>query len=228
MNNKVTQKEESGFDTVEQALSRSELYIEENKKSLTIIVAVIMVVVGGYLGYKRFILGPREIEAQTQMFRAEQYFEKDSFLLALNGDGDALGFIDIMDEYGVTESANLAQYYAGISYLRLGKYEDAVDHLKKFDSNDKLISVVAIGALGDAYVELGDLKKAVGFYEKAANKNKNELTSAIYLSKAGLVYEKLANYKKALAAYEKIKIEYPTSDEAREIDKYIEGVKVKI
>jgi tetratricopeptide (TPR) repeat protein len=228
MSKKQNIPHDSGFDTVEHALTKSEQYIEENKKSLTIIVAVIVIVVGGYLGYKKLLLGPKETEAQSQVFRAEQYFEKDSFRLALKGDGDALGFIDIIDEYGLTETANLSHYYAGICYLHMGEYENAIDNLKKFDSNDKLVSVIAIGALGDAYVELGKIDKAVTFYEKAANKNKNDFTSAIYLKKAGLVYEKLNNYKKALTTYEKIKQNYPKSDEAKDIDKYIQEVKMKI
>lgn len=228
MSTNNSNSKDPGFEAVEHALSRSERYIEDNKKSLSIIIAAIIVVVGGYLLYTKVILAPKEKEAQSQIFRAEQYFEQDSFLLAIEGDGDAYGFIDVIDEYGLTNTANLAHYYAGISYLRLGQYEDAIEHLKKFDSNDKLVSVVALGAIGDAYVELNDADEAVSFFEKAANKSKNDFTSAVYLKKAGLAYESLANYKKALTAYEKIKRLYPESDEAKDIDKYIMVVKMKI
>ena len=219
---------ESGIENVEHALTRTEQYIEENRKSLTIIVAVIVLVVGVYLGYKKFYLAPREIEAQSQVYHAQQYFEIDSFNLALNGDGNALGFLDIIDDYGMTKTANLSQYYAGVCYLHLKKFEDAIEHLKKFDANDKIVSVLAIGDIGDAYSELGDLKKAASFYEKAAAKNRNKFTSPIFLKKAGLTYEADKDFKKALSAYKKIKDKYPTSDEAREIDKYIEAVKLKL
>jgi tetratricopeptide (TPR) repeat protein len=228
MSKKKPQIHETGFETVEHALTRTEQYIEENKKSLTIIALAIMVVVGGYLLYNRLILAPKESEALSQIYRAELYFEQDSFLLALEGDGDALGFIDIIDEYSITNTANLAHYYAGISYLRLGEYENAIEYLKQFDSNDKIVSVLALGALGDAYTELNDYEEAVSFFEKAANKNKNNLTSPIYLKKAGLTYEALDNYKKAIASYEKIKREFPSSLEARDIDKYIEAAKIKL
>ena len=228
MSKKKSDESGSGFESMEHALTRTEQYIEENKKSLTIIVVVIILVVGGYMLYSRVLLGPKEIEAQSQIFRAEQYFEQDSFRLALEGDGDALGFIDIIDEYGITKTANLANYYAGISYLRLGEFENAIEYLKHFDSSDKLVSVIALGALGDAYVELGDYDEAISFFEKAANKNKNEFTSAIYLKKAGLAYEAIENYSKAISAYEKIKTLYPESDEARDIDKFIEAAKMKV
>jgi tetratricopeptide (TPR) repeat protein len=224
----ITPQEAKGFESVEHALSKSEQYIEENKKSLTIILAAIVIVVGGYMGYKHLYIGPKEIEAQSQVFMAEQYFEKDSFRLALEGDNNASGFNQIIDEYGLTSTANLCQYYAGICYLRMGKFEDAIEHLKKFDSGDKLVSVIAIGAIGDAYVELGDYKKAVNFYEKAANKNKNNFTSTIYMKKAGLVYEKLGDYKKAVESYKKIKKNFPNSDVARDIDKYIQSAAMKI
>jgi tetratricopeptide (TPR) repeat protein len=228
MSKKKVEHQDSGFEAVEHALTKTEQYVEENKKSLSIIVAAIILVVGGYILYTRLILQPRENDAQSEIYRAEQYFEADSLVLALEGDGDALGFIDIIDEYSMTNTANLAEYYAGICYLRLGEYENAIEHLKQFDTNDKLVSAIALGALGDAYVELSDYEEALAFFEKAANKNKNDFTSAIYLKKAGLVYEAIEDYKKAVVSYEKIKKEYPNSDEARDIDKYIEAARIKI
>ena len=227
MSKKKVEHQDSGFEAVEHALSKTEQYIEENKKSLSIIVAAIIVVVGGYILYNRFFITPRENDAQTQIYRAEQYFEADSLMLALEGDGDALGFLDIIDEYSMTKTANLAEYYAGICYLHLGEYENAIEHLKQFDSNDKLVSVIALGALGDAHVELGDYEEAISFYEKASNKNKNDFTSALYLKKAGLVYEEMNEFKKAVVCYEKIKKNYPNSDVARDIDKFIEAAQMK-
>ena len=142
-----------GIEGVESALTKTERFIEENQKMLTYIVLGIVVIIAGYLGYHRFILGPTEVEAQSQMFVAEQYFEKDSFNLALYGDGNYFGFLDIIDEYGITKSKNLAFYYAGISFLNLGDYESAIDYLKKFDSDDKMVGPIASGAMGDAYFE---------------------------------------------------------------------------
>ncbi|HYX09078.1 MAG TPA: tetratricopeptide repeat protein [Bacteroidales bacterium] len=213
---------------VENALSRTEQYIEENQKSLTIIVAAIIIIVGGYLGYKRFIVTPKEAEAQSQMFMAEKYFEMDSLNLALNGDGNYLGFLDIIDDYGITSAANLANYYAGISYLHLGQYQQAIDYLKDFDANDEMIGPIAYGAIGDAYVELGDLEQGVTFYEKAANKGGNEFVTPIYLMKAGEVYENLEKYQKALEAYQRIEKDYKQTSEGRQIEKYITRVKLHI
>jgi tetratricopeptide (TPR) repeat protein len=218
---------DTGFESVENALSKTEQYIEENQKSLTIIVSVIAVIVAVYLGYKRFYLAPAEKEAQAEMYMAEKYFETDSFRLALMGDGSYLGFIDIIDEYGVTKSANLAHYYAGICYLRMGDYEGAIEELKKFDANDVMIATIALGAIGDAYIELGELKEGLSFYIKAADRKKNDFTTPVYLKKAGLVYEELGEFDKAVQMYESIEKDYPESQEAFDIDKYITAARIK-
>jgi tetratricopeptide (TPR) repeat protein len=170
---------EEPIEGVENLLSKTENYIEENQKSLTIIVTAIVVVVLGYLGYTNLYVAPLEDEARSQIYMAERYFERDSFYLALYGDGNYPGFIDIIEDYSVTQTANLARYYAGISYLRVGEYENAVDYLTRFDSRDQLVSPVALGAIGDAYVELGELDKAASFYNKAARRRANEFTSPI-------------------------------------------------
>ncbi|MGC9353394.1 MAG: tetratricopeptide repeat protein, partial [Mariniphaga sp.] len=111
---------------LESALTKTERFIEENQKPITYVVGAIILIVIAYLGFTRFYLQPREKEAQSQMFMAENYFERDSFNLAINGDGNYLGFLDIIDDYGMTKSANLAKYYTAISYLHLGQYEDAL------------------------------------------------------------------------------------------------------
>ena len=219
---------ETGFESVENALSRTEQYIEENQKSLTVIVVAIAVIVAVYLGYKKFYLAPKEKEAQAEMYVAEKYFETDSFRLALEGDGSYLGFLDIIDEYGVTKSANLSEYYAGVCYLRLGQYEEAIEYLKKFDANDVMIATLALGDIGDAYVELDELKEGLAFYLKAAERKKNDFTSPYFLKKAGGIYEELGDYDKAVEVYEKIEKEYPKSDEANDIGKYIAAAKTKM
>ena len=166
-----------------------------------------------------------EEKAQSQIFAAEQYFERDSFKLALNGDGNYLGFLDIINKYGPTKTANLAYYYAGISCRSLGQYKEAISYLKKFDAGDLIISPLALGAIGDCYVELNNLKEGVDYYEKAANYNDNDFSTPLFLKKAGIVYESMKNYSKALMAFEQIKEKYPKSTEARDIEKDIARTK---
>lgn len=221
------QKETEGknIQAVEGALTSTEQFIEKNQKLLMYVVAAIIIVILGFMGFKKYYLAPLEEEAQQQMFMAETYFNKDSLDLALMGDGNYLGFIDIIDEYGMTNSANLAHYYAGIAYLKRGEYETAIEYLEDFSSDDLILSTMATGAIGDAHIELGDIEEGVNYYSKAANNEANRFTTPIFLMKAGLAYEKLGDFAKAAEQYETIKKEYPNSQEAQEIEKFIARAK---
>lgn len=206
---------------VQEVYSKTENFIDNNKKTLSIVIGAVVVVIGIYFAYTKMYIAPMELEAQSSMFMAEKYFEKDSLDKAINGDGINDGFIDIIDSYGGTKTANLAHYYLGISYLKTGQFEDAIDELKNFSSNDIMISSIALGAIGDAYMELGNLDDALNYYEKAANNNENELTTPMYLFKAGIVYEEQGDYNKAYENYTTIKNNYAESSEGRTIEKYL-------
>ncbi len=218
---------EDKIESIETALGKTEQYIEENRKSLTIIAGAIVAIVAIYFGFTRFYLKPKEEKAESQMYIAEHYFEIDSFKLALNGDGNYPGFLNIIDDYRLTKSANLSTYYAGICYKNLGKYNLAIDYLKKFDLDDKLISSVALGSIGDCYSEINQSDEAVKYYERAADHVKNEFTSPIYLMRAGILLEETGAFKKALKIYSRIEKEFNKSQEGQQISKYITRVKVE-
>ncbi|MBN1950652.1 MAG: tetratricopeptide repeat protein [Bacteroidales bacterium] len=227
MSKKKKQTTGTGFETVEHALSRTEQYIEENKKSLMIIVGVIVALVGGYLLWKKYILEPKETEAQSQMYLTEQNWNSQNYDLVINGDGDKPGALEIIDQYGITNTENLAQFMTGISYLRTGQYEKAIEHLEKFDSDDYLVSTLALGAIGDAYVQLSKYEDAVDYYEDAVDEHPNNLTSPIFLKKAGLAYLALKDKESALECFRRIRSEFPNSSAAVDINKYIEVAKRK-
>lgn len=205
---------------VEHALTTAELFFEKNAKLVSIIFGAAVVVALLFLAVHRFYTIPHETKAKEQIFTAEQYFEKDSFNLALNGDGNYPGVLDIIDSYGRTPAGNLAKYYAGISYLHLGKYKEAIDYLESFKSSDLLLKPVATGAIGDAYAELGNKEKALKYYTDAAEINTNAFTTPIYLLKQGRMLESMGNKEKALSTYKVIKDKYPDSNEGRMADKY--------
>lgn len=213
---------------VESALTKTEQFLESNQKLIAIVIGAIVVVTVGYLGLNKFYLEPRNTEAQEQLFQAQNYFEKDSFNLALNGDGNNPGFLDIIDDFGSTDAGNLSKYYAGISYLHMGHYDDAITYLKKFDTDDLLLGPISVGAQGDAQLELGKTKEALDLYTKAYNMNDNELTAPIYMLKAAELLENTDKVADALKIYETIKQKFPESNEGRNIDKYIARAKVKM
>lgn len=210
---------------VEEALTKTELYIDQNKKSLMIIAGVIIALVGGYFAYKYWYVAGEEATARTEMFKAEDYFGKDSLDKAMNGDGTALGFIDIADQYSVTPSGNLAQYYLGICYLKKGQFEDAITHLEEFDGTDQIVGPQATGAIGDANLELGKTDEAITYYLKAAEQNVNSFTSPLFLKKAALANEDKGNYADAVKLYERIKNDFAETTEGKDMDKYISRAK---
>jgi tetratricopeptide (TPR) repeat protein len=218
---KSSKENEELIVDVEEVYSKTEDFIEKNKKALTSGAIALVALVGLYYGYKKMYLEPREEEGMLELFKAEQYFEMDSLQKAIYGDGQYLGFIDLIDNYSGTKTANLSHYYLGISYLKLGQYEDAIDELEDFSTDDVMLGSVALGAIGDANMELGKAGDAIAYYKKAADRQANEFTSPIYLMKAAQALEGMGKYDEALEIYEEIKDAYPDTQEGRQIDKYI-------
>ncbi len=226
---KKTKKEhqEKGIETIETTLSKSEQFIEKHQNTIMYIVLGLVVVVGLYWAYMKYYKQPREEEAISQMFVAQQSFEKDSFNLALNGNLNYPGFLAIIDDYSGTNAANTAHYYAGVCYMYLGDFDNAIEYLQDFSTDDLLLGSEKYGIIGDAYVEKNQLENAVKYYKKAtADEYSNDFTTPLYLKKLGLVYEKLGKNQDALDVYQKIYNNYPKSDEARTIEKYIERAKL--
>ncbi len=207
---------------VEEIVSRSERFIENNSKKIIYAIVAVAIVVGAVLGIKFGYLAPKEKKAAAAIFKGEQYFARDSFNLALNGNGlDYEGFETIIDQYGSTSAGNLAKAYAGISYFKLGDYEKALKTLKSFNAKDNMIGPAVTGLIGDCYVNLGNTKEGISYFEKAAKQADNDVLSPTYLKKAGIAYESMQQYANAVKAYNTIKNKYFNSTEAADIEKYI-------
>lgn len=226
MSKKQKETTTDSFENVEHALSTTEQFIEDNQSMLSIIALALMIIVGGYWGLKKLYFLPLEKEAENSIYAAQNYFEKDSFNLALHGDGNNLGFLDILDEYSSTKPGELANYYTGICYLNLGDYDQAIEYLSSFSTDDELVSATANGALGDANLELGNKEKAVKYYKEASEVD-NEVIAPTFLIKLGLLYEDMGNKEEAVKAYSKLKHDYKKSSEARQVDKYITRASLK-
>ena len=213
-------KGEERLENVESALSKTELWIEEHQNLIYGIIIAIIVIAAAIWGFKA-LNNKKDKKASAEIFKAQYYFEKGNYEQALNSDGNYLGFLDVYDEYTSTKTGKLAAYYAGISYMKLGKYEDAINYLKKYNGNDEILAPMALGAIGDCYMELGETKTAVSYYEKAANKSDNEFTGSTFLPKAAMTYELLEDYSNAIKCYKTLKEKYPNSSEAFEVEKKI-------
>jgi tetratricopeptide (TPR) repeat protein len=219
---------DKNLEGIEQALSRSEQFIEENQKILTYVLAGILLVLLIIIGGNRYYLKPLNEEAAADMFYAERYFEIDSFNLALNGYGTYPGFLNVIDDYGITKSAKVARYYAGVCYHQLGNHEEAIEYLNKFKTKDLLVGAAKYSTIGDAYVELGELGRAESSYRTGIEKFENNFSTPIMLKKLGILYEEMGDLNQALETYKTIENKYPDTPEGREILKYIGRVESKI
>ncbi len=224
MSNKINPHEASSTATKDvdlgEVYSRTEMFIEDNKKGLTIAAVAILVLVGGMMAYKKFVAEPNAKAAAEVMWKAEYYFEIDSLDRALNGNDQWPGFASIADEYSSTPSGNLANYYLGAIYMQKGEYEMALEHYKKADLDDDVLSVMAVGNQGDALVELGRTDEAVKLFEKAAGMRNNEFTTPMYLMKAGILHQQAANWSAAAKAFNRVAKEFPSNTDANTAKKY--------
>lgn len=206
---------------LEDSLHVAEDFYYKNKNVINIALLVIVVVIGGTFAYNKFIKGPNEKKAADVIFHAQQYFEQDSFNLALNGDGNNYGFLQVIDKYGGTKNGQLAKYSAGVCYVKLGQYQKGIDMLTSFNAGDKLVQAMAYGLTGDAYMELGKTDDGISYYKKAGHYSDNELTAPMYLFRAGMALEKAGKTADAAEVYKEIRSKYPQSNEGREMDKYL-------
>ena len=212
-------------EAVVEAVSKTEQFFEKNGKLLSIICAAFVVVCLAVFCWHKFAYQPKVAEAQGQMAAAEQNFRAGDFETALNGDGNTLGFVQIMDEYG-KKAGKAVYFYAGVCELQLGNFESAIKYLEAYKGSDAILEARATACIGDAYVGLEDYGKALDYFEKAA-KAADNMFAAGYLLKAGAVAEKLGENAKALSFYQTIKDQYPQSMEGYEIDKYIGRIENK-
>ncbi|MCU0367279.1 MAG: tetratricopeptide repeat protein [Cyclobacteriaceae bacterium] len=206
-------------EVIQEKLVSAEGWLEQNPKTAIGIVTIILLVIGGYFGY-RYYNGNQDTIAQKEMFQAIRYFESDSLNLALNGDGNILGFLQIIEDYSSTDAGNLANFYAGATYLKQGKYPLAIFHLEDFKSNDLLVQARAYSLIGDAYMEQNNFEDAAKYYTKAAGYKPNKEFTPSYLMKAALAYEKLNQNQKAIDAYTTIIEKFWDSSEIQNAKKY--------
>lgn len=222
------------LNTLDETASKSEQWIEKNSKFLFSTLVGIVVLFLSYLGYHKYISEPNEIEATNELAFPRKYYDQasiagsgiDSLLtLGLEGADGKYGFIDIAKSFSGTNAGNLANYYAGISYLEMKKYGKAIEYLENFNSDDEILSSITIGAVGDAFADIDQPKQALEYYMKAASKKDNDFTTPLFLYKAGITAMELKEFDKAVSLFTNIKDNYPISNQGKDIEKFINTAK---
>jgi predicted negative regulator of RcsB-dependent stress response len=209
----------AGIPTAEDRIHGVEDWYKTNGKMVNGIGIGILALILGYFAYNNFWKGPNNTKANDAIFRAQTYFGLDSIKWALEGEGNNLGFIKIANKYGSTPAGNLAKYYAGICYLKLGDFKNAEKFLKDFDGKGTMVANVAKGALGDALMEQGKTDDAIKNYLDASNDDDNMLLSPIYMERAGIAYEMQNKSSEAAKIYRELKEKFPNSTQGQAMDK---------
>ena len=213
-------------ENVGEILSKSEKFFEEHQKTIYYVLLGIILIVAVVILGKNYYIDPKNNEAEIKLSWCIDKLALDSFQLALEGDGIInAGFAEIVSSYGITKSKQAALIGAAECCYHLGRYDEAIDYAKKVSTKSVAFAPVMVGLIGDCYVELDDLKAAAAQFEKAA-KYDDSFTAPRFLKKAADIYLfEFNDNKKALELYQTIKDKYFDSQQAADIDKYIERAK---
>jgi len=188
-------------------IAKAKDFWTRNSKPIIAVCAVVILLGGGWLIYKNFFKAPKEAKANEALFKAEEYFRMDSVNLALNGDGQHMGFLKVISKFGGTEAANLANFYAGSCYIKLDDNAKAVKYLKEFSTSSKPVQQRAYKLLGDAYADMGKNSDALSSYKKAAShfeEDKAASSEALFLA-AYFADRVMKDTKEAISLYNELK-----------------------
>jgi len=202
-------------------------YYNEKQKVINGVSIGVLVVIVAVVAYTLYWIPSQQKKAEIAIYKAERYFAMDSLQLTLDGDGSYDGVLAVIDNYGATKTGNRAKFIAGICYLKLGEYDEAIKYLKNFKSKDMFVSVQALGSIGDAYMENNDLDNATKYYKKAVSKNVNDLNTPMYLLRLGMLCEMQGKWADAVFYYERLQKEHSQSYEAMDSEKRIEFARSK-
>lgn len=211
----------------ERVVAGAQQFWSKNSKLIGIVLAVVVLLVGGYFAYNSLYKGPQELKAAEAVWKAEEYFRTDSVAKALNGDGINQGFLKVISKYGGTKTGNRAKFYAGACYLQLGDFNNAIKYLKDFSADEVVANMRVNGLLGDAYSELGKKEEAISYYKKAgAAFPEDEVNSPEYLFRAALLLADAGKTQEAIEVAHQVKNKYPRSvmpqaQGGQDVDKYL-------
>ena len=222
------------FDSLDETASKSEQWLEKNAKMVYTVLGVFLIAMLAYLAFNKFVKEPKEIKAANYLAYSKSAFNEaekatkniDSlYSIALNGANNNYGLLEVSNKFSGTKAGNLANYMAGISYLKMNEYDKAVEYLSKFSSEDEILDPMAKGKIGDAFSDINQLEDALTYYVKAAKDRNNSLTTPMYLFKAGNTALDLGKFDEALKMFTQIQNDFPKSDEAKDIQMYINRAK---
>lgn len=199
-------------EALQQELEKVTGFFDQNKSAIVGVAVVAVAIIVGYFGFQWY-QNTQDAEGEKKLYKAVYAFESDSLAAA------SKDLAKVSDEFG-GNTQNLADLYLGITLLKQGKYDNAIEKLKNFSSGDLLVQARAYSLIGDAYSEKKSYSEAIEYYTKAADYKSNKFFSPGYLLKLANAYEANKQTKEALDTYTAITEKYPEAAEAIPAKKY--------
>ena len=211
---KKTNQEET-IVNVDELYSKSEQFVDKNRKQLTLglggAAALILIVIG----YSSLVVAPKNTAAEEAAFMAEHYFAKDSADLAMLGDGLNAGLEEILSDHSGTPAAARAAFELGIMHRDAARFDEAVEAFNQAGFSDDVFGPLTDANIGDCLVELGDLEGAESHFASAASAAASGLAakalSPMCSYKRALVLIELGNEDKARGVLEDLAEDFPNS-----------------
>ena len=202
----------TSIDELNESLSSFEQKVENNKKYIYWIAGGIVVLALIILGYVYGIHNPNMENAKAEIAKADMD-------LSLGKDSVALQeYLAVAANYS-NDPANRASLNAAIILYKEGKYEEAAANIKNFDAEGTIVGPASQSLLGDCYVNLNNLDKAISCYDKAIkSSNDNALYTPLFMLKKATVLNEQSKIADALAIYEAIQSKYPTFTRAYDVN----------
>ena len=218
MARKQNQSARTTLEEVNESLSSAAQRIEDNKKYINWALIAIAVLVLLAVGYIYGIRNPNLQKAKDQIGTA------DLELLQGNEDQALKDYEKVAAEFS-NKPAERAHLNAAIMLYQKGEYEKAAKHLEDYSPSGNLIGPASLSLLGDCYVNLKKLDKAISTYDKAINMaGDNELYTPAFMIKKATVLHEQKKYAEEAAIYQTIKDNYPMYGQQNgfSVEKYLE------
>lgn len=223
---KTSRRQELRKNKIVELYARALLFYEEHRQvvyGIGIGLVLLILAIPGYIYYHQ----QQSQQANEMLGQVLPVYEQGNFQQALEGTGDRAGLLTIADEYGSTRAGNLAAFYAGNALYQLEEYDRALTYYEQFDKGSDFIGASAYAAQAAIYENRGDIERAAELYEQAASQYENELSAPRFLLDAGQAYEEVGQYEDAERVYQKIQSEYPDSEQADEVERYLARVQAR-
>ena len=230
----VEQQESTKKINLENFLSdESAEFIDKNRSLIKIGTTALVVLIAGWFSYsvlyENYVVAPKNEKSLAAIWKQEAAaFDNSDWNSLIIGDSlqTFKGLQKAVDQYSGYAGGKLAEYDLGIAYLNTGDYKKAIESLSNVDFNDEIIATIALGGIGDAYLQLGEIKKAGDYYQQAYRRRDNELTTPMYMMKSAFTLEMDENYAAAQKTYQELIEKYPTSPLSITAEKYLESLKL--